>query len=116
MASASVVESGKRPPCHRGVAPPPVVARTKAVWSHSRTNSSERPANQNLSPAFMRATKLSSSVPSLARRGADDRADVQFVLQRDVPVGRAPDASDVGRDTAKAGIGCETRAAATDEI
>ena len=33
-----------------------------------------------------------------------------------VPDGRAPDAFDVGRDSAKAGIGCETRAAATDEI
>ena len=127
MASASVVDSGIRPPCQRGVAPPPLAARTKAVWSRKRTNSSGRPANQNLSPAFMRATKLSSTVPSLAParsrpvlhhhgRVADDRADVELVLQRDLPIRHAPHALRVRHDAAEAGIGREARTAASDEI
>ena len=47
---------------------------------------------------------------------AHDRADVQFVAQHHVPIGRAPDAFRVGRDTAEAGVGREARVAASYEI
>ena len=75
----------------------------------------------------MRATKLSSTVPSFAPRGAgpyctidrrvaDDRADVEPVAMGDVAVDDAPDAVLARDDAAEAGIGRERRAALRDEV
>ena len=75
----------------------------------------------------MRATKalLDRAELRAPRRGAvlnhdggvaDDRADVQFVVERHVPVGRAPDSFRVGRNAAETGISREARTAAADEI
>ena len=58
-----------RPPFQRGTAGlRPLARRTQAVMSWTRTSSSSRPPKRKQSPGFMRATKLSSTLPILAPR------------------------------------------------
>ncbi len=64
-AAASSVDSGIRPPLHRGTAVGSPFARfTHTVIWYSRMNWSTRPANGNRSPGFSRAANASSTVPS----------------------------------------------------
>ena len=128
MASASVVESGMRPPAQTGVAPPPFAlpGRTPFPPRAGRTRGS-LPPNQKRWPARMRGDKALLDRAELCaarrravlhddRRVADDRADVQPVAMSDVAVDDAPHAVRARDHAAEAGIGRERRAALRDEV